>query len=381
MSFAKVLFIGPNYKNVGLAHYPSLTRPMTYYKMFETYEKNVSPFKYVAYCNGFEVRALDKRLGNLVSFWKLFKLLIKDPEIQIVHCHESINGGLLAPFLFFLMAKLLFRKKVVFHTHALYTEEVMDRFSWVKKRLVRYYFSHVDMVICFNEENFSFIKGCLQPRSIFIVNDALDLDIKGNHCLAVDEGIGFLYVDQATGIENAALEASGLKERLIQFLDLLEKEKRTYASLTQFNLLIEGISEAQSRWIEKEVKTRGLASFVKLSAVARIEKEAACMGNHVCILGHLSSRSRFDLLEVLKNGLPVIAPRAAITESLISEAENGFFYLEGEIERLKRAIDYFIHRPTEISFMGLRAGELIRSYDIQQVKENLSFLYLNLLNE
>ena len=87
-------------------------------------------------------------LNYIRAVIKLFIVLLRNKHIKIVHIHGAAKGSVFRKYFVFNIAKRVFDKKVIFHSHASEMEVFYRESSRPVKWVCKDFFNHVDMIIC-----------------------------------------------------------------------------------------------------------------------------------------------------------------------------------------------------------------------------------------
>ena len=104
--FNGILYIGPDYRN----HRGGIGAVLS------IYSKNIEPFNFIP------TNTYKNKWYEIVVFcgalFRLIFLLLMNREITIIHVHGAKDGSVFRKFFICFIAKKIFFKKVIFHSHA-----------------------------------------------------------------------------------------------------------------------------------------------------------------------------------------------------------------------------------------------------------------------
>ena len=104
--FNNVLSIGPDFKQ----HRGGIGAVLSTYHSFDPSFKLLVSFR--------PGSPISKILIAINSFLRLFVILLYKKEISIIHIHGSHGSSVFRKCVFFLIAKFIFKKKIIYHIHS-----------------------------------------------------------------------------------------------------------------------------------------------------------------------------------------------------------------------------------------------------------------------
>ena len=149
--------------------------------------------------------------------------------------------------------------------------------------------------------------------------------------------------------------------------------ERLRAGKEKFKILVVGKGPAQN-WFTKKIPE---AIFVGFQSGPDLGRAVASMD----ILFNPSTTETFGnvTLEAMASGIPVVAARAAGSESLVIDRHNGMLLPPGEPQEFAQAIENYIKNP-EIRLNHGLAGELLsRAHDWDNINKTLADKYIDII--
>ncbi|SEA33991.1 Glycosyl transferases group 1 [Arachidicoccus rhizosphaerae] len=428
MCFNQVLFIGPAFampRDAGSA--PAAENGEGVDHVISDYAKHIRPFKYVG-CIRQEGSILRRLFLFLIGFSKMFYTLLIDQEVRVVHILDEVKlqtrnnafqrfllDGLIEKILLCILARILFKKKLVYHMNSDDFEQYFLSRNRLGQNVIKWLLCRMDMLLCPCESDLAFFKSHFSCKLVFIVPEGIELVEDTAGSFIDGDLIKFLYwgdqslseVQPSGGKTDAWNEAQNYSEQTLKgILDLMERNRSVYQG--KVVLLIGGIQNGVEAFADsgnhdntpgkesKALRDKGLQFSGCISRLIRQKhleelvtyvdcskpglKARLFKTANVCLLPAVERRDNTSFLEALNFGLPIIAPYRGRRGDMVLNGINGFLIQPEDRKGMQKAIQHFFLHPTDTKVMGAASKEIVQKFDIQKVLIKLKFIYSNLLN-
>ncbi len=353
----KIVTVSPDYKD----HRGGIGAVVSIYADFFEVFNFVPTYKYHD-SNFQKILYYIKQAGVFV------KTLIVNKEIKIVHIHGSHKGSFYRKFFIFLIAKKIFRKKIIYHVHSdSFDAYYRDSFK-LQRKLVAYFVNGSDVLICLSPFWLTFFKETFRSKRTTIVNNVIHDPVKKASVLMGNDNIPvvhFLFMGRI-----------GNRKGIFDIISVLSANKDFF--LGKMKLFIGGDGEAEK--LKEAIKHNGLSDFVEYVGWAAGDKKNQLFLNaHVYILPSYSEGLPISILEAMSYGLPVISTPVGGTPEIVKSDSNGILVQPGDLQGIKSAMAFFINNPQQIREFGKASLNGVAPYfpafvsgQLQEVYETLS---------
>jgi len=370
MCFNKILFLGPDYRN----HNGGIGAVLS------VYARNISPFKFIATYKGGKGFFYNFFFFIYAAF-SVFKKLLFDHNIDVVHIHGSSKGSFFRKFILFIFIKFLFRKKVVYHMHGAIFHEFYEDSVIIVKKLIVFMVNNVDMIVCLSNRWYEFFKSNFNPKLVFIVNNPIELlddsSAKSKNALKkmMDKWPEVCADDFK--MQLLFLGRIGPRKGIFDLLEVISRNRQTYEG--KLELLIGGDGDVDQ--LREFITDNELQDIVRyVGWVSGHVKEELLKNVDVYVLPSYNEGLPVSLLEAMNYGLPIISTDVGGIPEIVFNGLNGFINRPGDLNALENSINHFFDSPKDLFLMGAASKNLVKNYDIQSVKLNLNLIYSNILN-
>lgn len=350
--------MGPNYKNYrgGIG------------AVLSVYSEYFSPFNFVA---TYPEAKLKYKLGSLPIYifacCNLFFTLLLQRNIRLVHIHSAAKGSFYRKYGVFLIAKYLFHKKVIFHSHGSELKDFYQRRTGLSRCMFRHFIEMADCIICLSAEWKQFYDSNFTPRKIVILENIVERPKKyanGTTCVPY---ISFLF-----------LGFIGSRKGVFDLLEVIVEHKSALKGKAKFYI---GGNGEVDRLIEM-IGKYDLQEIVNFTGwVDTIKKQQIICDCDVYILPSYNEGLPISILEAMSYGKPVISTIVGGIPEVVKNDRNGFLIKPGDKIALWNAIQHFLVEPDLAKIMGNYSLSLIEPYFAKNVINKLGGLYSELLND
>ncbi len=350
----KVLTVGPEYREhrggVG-AVIELYSRYFEKFNFIGSYKKKDTLFKIIIF---------------LKSIIKIFFKLISDKKIRIVHIHGASNGSFYRKFIIFILAKYLFRKKVIYHIHGGGYREFYKNSNFISKKLVGFFLKRADLIVCVSRS----------------WADYFGKNLKLGHVVFLPNMIGYpeKMPDNRDSSEITLLFLGLIcnGKGIFDLLEVIATNKEKYRG--KIRLFVGGNGEAER--LQDLIKKDEISDMVEyLGWVSNRDKIEALSRSQIYVLPSYTEGMPVSVLEAMSYGMAIIATNVGGIPELVRDKENGLLVEPGNLKQLQKALDWFILYPELIIKYGSVSEANVEKHLPGQVIKELIGIYRSLLPE
>lgn len=347
-----ILTIGPDYINhrggIG-AVLEVYSKYFENFKFLPSYKVSSSFFKIFFFC------------GSILKF---VKILICDRHIKIIHIHGASRGSFVRKFICFVIAKCIFRKKIIYHIHGGEYHQFYSQSNTIIKKSIRMFINNSDCIVCLSEIWKSFFTSNFNPIKIEIVPNIIDypVEINLNKEYSI---INFLFLGKI-----------GNGKGIFDLLDVISKNKEKYRG--KIRLVIGGNGEVER--LNHIIKQQQVDEFVEFIGWVTNEKKINCLRNAgIYILPSYNEGLPISILEAMSYGQAIIATNVGGIPEIVIPGRNGVLIEPGNLIEIENAIDFFIHNPEKIKSYGKESKHIVTKHLPDCVITQILAIYKSLL--
>lgn len=291
------------------------------------------------------------------------RLLALTPQVRIVHIHGASRGSFYRKYTLFLIAKYLFRRKVIYHVHGAEFHLFYEKAGGFMQGRIRHFIDEADVLICLSKSWKRFFLQHFWPSRIMVVPNTVESVTPRS--AAQQEKVIFLFmgrIGERKGIYDLVKAASLLSMQYDQ----------------QFEIWMGGDGNVQA--VECLVDSNGLQDTIFLKGwVTGHAKEELFRKATVFVLPSYNEGLPISVLEAMSYGMPVIATDVGGIPELVKNGESGLLIKAGDIAALRDAMERFIQDRQLAQRMGLASAAIVqREFVFEQTKATLEKLYTEL---
>ena len=334
--------------------------------MMMEYKRAIYPFQFQPTTTSEDVRI------TLLGFpWLLgqfcFKLLVTHRRVSIVHIHGASKGSFYRKYLFFLLARYVFRKKVIYHIHgAMYHVFYANASPFVRQR-IRHFINTADCLIVLSDWWKEYFTENFNPRMIRIVPNIVSATAPPVGAKQTSGRTRFLFLGRI-----------GERKGVYDLLQVLHTQRE--ALLGQYVLELGGDGETEK--LQQLITQYGLDDSVKfLGFVTGKQKEQCLREADVYLLPSYHEGLPISILEAMSFGLPIISTNVGGIPEVVIPNENGMLITPGDHTAIFEAVKFFIDNPKKIREYGLRSYKMVADRHFPaSVMRSLAELYQAVLS-
>ena len=348
MNFKHVLFVGPQNEKGGIG------------AVLETYRGEMDGFQLIStYPSAANV---NKQFYFFKQFVNIFKLLITNEEIKILHIHCASRGSFMRKSLVALLGKSLGRKTIM-HIHGGLFHKFYQS-SLFMTFLVRFILRSCDRVICltsdwrqrFHEElNLNNLSVLLNPVKAFAFKP---LNVHA-------DAISLLFLGTIT--ENKGI---------FELVDYLQNNRFYLQRKIKLTICGEGESDRLISLINRE---NSVGNIFFAGWVNGLQKEVLIGDTDIFILPSHYEGLPMAILEAMSAGKPIISTSVGGIPSVVQPQHNGWLIEPGQINQLDAVLDQIFNGPAIIPSYGYNAFVDAKQFHVQSIVAKLNTIYCELL--
>jgi glycosyltransferase involved in cell wall biosynthesis len=302
----------------------------------------------------------------LKCIFNLFKILTFDRKIKIIHIHGASRGSFARKFIYFLIAKYFYRKKVIYHIHGGEFHLFYLHSNIIVKKLICLFINNSDVIVCLSEFWKSFFESNFNPKRIQIIPNIIDFPSKTN-LNKVSSFCTFLFLGQI-----------GFNKGVFDLLEVISINKNKYNG--KIKLVVGGNGEVQKlKFLIKKLQLSELVEFV--GWISNEEKIFIFQNSDIFILPSYNEGLPISILEALSYGKAIISTNVGGIPEIVIPGRNGILIEPGNLLDIEKAIDFFILDANKIKSFGKESKIIVTKHLPDAVVMDLSIIYTLLLNE
>ncbi len=301
----------------------------------------------------------------LVQF--CFKLLLTHRQVKIVHIHGASKGSFYRKYALFLVAKYLFRKKVIYHMHGAMFHLFYQRAPSFIQTRVRHFINTTDCLIVLSEWWRAYFSENFSPRMIRIVPNIVSATARPSRSMRAIEPVRFLFLGRI-----------GERKGVYDLLEVL----RTHREALRGKYVLELGGDGETEKLQRLITQYELSESVKfIGFVTGPQKEQRLQEADVYLLPSHHEGLPISILEAMSFGLPIISTNVGGIPEVVVPDENGLLIEPGDQAAIFAAIKFFTDHPDKIAAYGARSYEMVtQRYFPTPVMYSLAELYQTLLS-
>jgi len=348
LNFSHVLFVGPQNEKGGIgAVLNTYKESMDGFRILSTYPTDGKINIYRFFCS---------------QYLSLFKLLITDDDIEILHIHSASRGSFVRKSLVLLMAKA-FGKKVVMHIHGGMFREYYQS-SQIKTWSVRYILRMSDRVICLTDEWRQSFQAEMQLNNLEVVLNPVKKypkKINSNQ----HEWISLLFMGTIT--ENKGI---------FELLDYLQQNPFFLQGKIKLFICGEGDGEKLTQCMSQGNVRENI---VYTGWIDGDRKYQMLQSADILILPSHYEGLPMVILEAMSAGKPIISTRVGGIPAVVKPSRNGWLIDPKRIEQLDSIFKEIFNTPGIIGRFGANAMLDAEAFHVTGIVSQLSKIYNELL--
>lgn len=347
--YKNVLFVGPGYKD----HRGGIGA------VLEIYSRNIAPFNFVstmAYKNKFY--ELFFFSGSILRL--LFKL-IGNRRIRIVHIHGAKDGSIVRKSLMCFIAKKVFGKKVIFHSHAgAFDEFYMKRGRWYKA-MCRFLINNSEAVILLSDRWNEFFKKNFKVKRLIVLRNPVEQRVPVVVKQQNSQEVVFLFLGKIVDHKG-----------IFDLTRLVVEEKEALRGKAKF--LVGG--NHQVDFLLDMIKDGGIEDLMHyIGWVKDEDKERYYHQSDFFVLPTYHEAMPMTILESLSFGKPVITTPVGSIPEVVQDGRNGYLFQPGDMEHLKKIIFNVINDRSQYDQLRKNAMHSATQFYPESIKQELEKLY------
>ena len=334
--------------------------------MMMEYKKSIHPFHFQPSTTSEDIRL------TLLSFPFLvvqfcFKLLFTHHQIKIVHIHGASKGSFYRKYVFFLFAKYVFRKKVIYHMHgAMFHLFYQSAPSFIQAR-VRHFINTTDCLIVLSDWWREYFSENFSPRMIRIVPNIVNATPQLSRTARTAGPTRFLFLGRI-----------GERKGVYDLLEAL----RSHREALQGKYVLELGGDGETEKLQQLITEYELDESVKfIGFVTGQHKNQRLQEADVYLLPSHNEGLPISILEAMSFGLPIISTNVGGIPEVVVPDKNGLLIEPGDHAAIFAAIKFFIDHPNKVVAYGAHSYEMVaQRYFPTPVMRSLAELYQTLLS-
>jgi glycosyltransferase involved in cell wall biosynthesis len=347
--YNNILYIGPDYKN----HRGGIGAVLS------IYSKNIEPFNFIA-TNTYKNKFYEMFVFT-GSLFKLFFLLLTDRQIRIVHIHGAKDGSILRKFMVCFIAKKIFFKKTIFHSHAGAFDEFYLKGNSIYKYMCRFLVNNSEAVVVLSDRWNEFFEKNFKIKKLVAIRNPV-------------EHRKPLVVNQKNTRETVFLFLGKIVDHkgIFDLMTLVIEEQNSLRGKCKF--LIGGNHEVDK--LKKMITDGGIEDLAEyIGWVQDDDKDRFFYMSDYFVLPTYHEAMPMTILEALSYGKPVLSTPVGSIPEVIEPGKNGFLFPPGDMAQLKKIIFDVINDQSKYDCMRTHAMNSAKHFYPESIKTELEKLY------
>ncbi|MCF8214119.1 MAG: glycosyltransferase family 4 protein [Chitinophagaceae bacterium] len=349
MNFNHVLFVGPKNEKGGIG------------AVLETYRAEMDGFRLIStYPSDARV---NKSFYFLQQIASIFKLLITDADVNILHIHCASRGSFFRKSLVVLLGNSL-GKKTIMHIHG----GLFHRFyqsSYFITFLVQLILRSCDRVICLtNEWSHTFSEELKLGNLSVMLNPVKTFPLSP-------------YRDSYNSISLLFLGTITDNKGIFELVEYLQNNPFYLHNKIKLTICGEGESDRLISLINKE---NNGGNIIFAGWVHGSQKDEMISDTDIFILPSHYEGLPMAILEAMSAGKPIISTSVGGIPSVVIPHHNGWLIEPGKINQLDAVLDEIFNNPGLISRYGMNAFDDAKQFHVQSIVSKLNTIYNELLS-
>jgi glycosyltransferase involved in cell wall biosynthesis len=352
--YKKVLSVGPHYVN----HRGGIGG------VLENYSKYFSKFNFIPTYPPSKTKYKISSFPFFVgAIYKIFRFLLKNKEIEIVHIHGAARGSLIRKVVILFITKFLFRKKVIFHSHGGALEAFYYKSPKVLKYIISFLFNNVDLIICLSSQWKLFFETNFSNNNVIVLGNMVERR-KGELVRCPNDKLVLLF-----------LGIICTPKGIYDLIDVIIENKNEFEG--KLILKIGGKGEVDN--LKALLEKNGLEKIIFFKGwVTGKEKEELLFESDVYVLPSYTEALPLSILEAMEYSKPIVATNVGGIPEIVKDGENGFLIEPGDKKSMLKGILSFMSNPQRIREMGDKSRKMVEPYYAENIMEKLKKIYQGL---
>ena len=344
----KVLFVGPNFKR----RQGGISSVLFQYEAYLGDDFNFFPSAY------FRTTWLNFLLLPFALILFFTKLLFNS-RFEIIHIHGSFKGSFYRKYFFYLIAKKIYGRKVVYHIHGSEYHLFYENASAFIKKKVSAMVEGIDALIVLSKEWQSFFDKNFDQPNIFILNNIVEEN--EYHPKKINHTIKMLFLGRI-----------GERKGTFDLLNAIKKNKSEFKGKVHFYIGGDG----ETARLNTEIQEYQLEELVEFLGWIKGDKKKELLRNsHLMILPSFNEGLPISLLEAMANGMPLISTHVGGIANILDNGSNGFVVEPGNADQIGKAIASYIETPDLINLHGKKSYSIAEQFFPANVFAQLNEIY------
>ena len=347
--YNNILYVGPDYKN----HRGGIGAVLS------IYSRAIEPFNFIA-TNSYKNKWYEI-LFFAGSVFKLIFILLKNRHISIVHIHGAKDGSIVRKYCICFIAKKLFLKKIVFHSHAGAFDEYYKKGNRLYKYMCRFLVNNSESIVVLSDRWNDFFKENFHIKRLMVIANPVEHKKPVIVKQKTDPAVTFLFLGRIADHKG-----------IFDLLEVIIKEQSSLRGRSRF--LVGGNHEVDR--LKKMIAEGGVEDIVEyIGWVQDDEKDHYFNSADYFILPTYHEGMPMTILEALSYGKPVISTPVGSIPEVIEHNSNGYLFPPGDKRQLQEILFEVINNPSKYACMRQEAMNAAKRFYPESIKTELEKLY------
>ena len=266
-------------------------------------------------------------------------------KIDIVHIHGSSKGSFYRKYLFFGLAKYIFKKKVVYHIHgSMYHVFYQEASPFLQKR-IQHFVNQADCLIVLSTWWKDYFMSHFRPQRIRIIPNIVHEVAASYAKEPTSDKIIFLFLGRI-----------GHRKGVYDLIEALRQHREALEGKCLFKIGGDG----EVKKLQLLVDQYHLHSLVEyVGFITGKEKEKLLTQSQVYILPSYNEGLPISILEAMAYRMPIIATSVGGIPEVVRHHKNGLLIEAGDQQEIADAIRFFLTNPDKITAYGNQSYDIV----------------------
>jgi glycosyltransferase involved in cell wall biosynthesis len=352
--YSSVLFIGPDHKN----HRGGIGAVLS------IYSKNIEPFNFIP------TLSYKNKVYELFFFsaalFRLFFELLSNRRIKIVHLHGAKDGSIFRKSIMCFIAKKMFGKKIVFHSHAGAFNEYYRKRGRLYRSMCRFLVNNAEAVVVLSGIWNDFFRETFRVKKMIVIRNPVEhrepVVLKSISRRGITT---FLFLGRIADHKG-----------IFDLVNLFIAEQESLRG--KCKLLIGGNHEVDR--LKKAITEGGIGDLAEYIGWVQDEDKDRCYS--LCdyfILPTYHEAMPMTILEAFSYGKPVITTPVGSIPEIVTHGRNGYLFPPGDMARMKEIVLDVINDHSKYDDLKKNAMNTATDFYPESIKTELEKLYSEII--
>ncbi|MGD1891579.1 MAG: glycosyltransferase family 4 protein [Cyclobacteriaceae bacterium] len=352
--FDQVLYIAPNYRwwKGGIS------------SVIIEYKKSIKYFHF------FPSTTSSNIVITAISFLPLLLLfagkLLITPKLKVIHIHGASKGSFYRKYIFYLIAKKIFGRKVVYHIHGAGYHLFYQNASPIIKNRVSRMINGSDALVVLSEWWRDYFQSHFDPKLIEIIPNMVDEPTPVEKASQVNSKVNLLFLGRI-----------GDRKGIFDLIDVIISNKNFFKEYCKLFVGGDGEVDKLNHLID-QYEIQDIVSYIGF--IGGYQKAEIVANSDIYVLPSYNEGLPISILESMAYAKPIISTKVGGIPEVVIENRNGLLIEPGDKDALFKSIQKLVRSREERLRFGEESFKIVEAnYFPNPVIEKLKGLYRKIL--